>query len=144
MNAKFTFVGLEDLKAELRNLPANLTAEANEIVRDTAESAGDSVRARYSQHVVTGNLMRGVRVKKVAAGKHGVSYRVASTGFLSSIFEKGTEARHYITVNGKKKLVGKMPAFNIFGPIMARKRRAMWDELWTLLTKHGMKVSGTP
>jgi hypothetical protein len=50
--------------------------------------------------------------------------------------------RHYITVKGKTKLVGRMPAFNLFGPIMARHRRFMWLDLWRLLRKHGLLVSG--
>lgn len=139
---KFTFVGLEELKAEIRALPANLRDEANGIVRDMAETAADSVRAGYSSHVVTRNLLKGVRTKKKSTGAYGVSYQVASTAPHATIFERGTQARHYITKNGKKHLTGRMPAFNIFGPVMARHRRFLFDELWTLLTKHGLLVRG--
>lgn len=142
---KFTFPGLEELKAELREMPASMTTEAGDLIRDTAQIAADLVRSEYSRHVVTGNLRKGVRVKKQTSGRYGVRYQVASTGHLATIFEKGTEARHYITQkNGVKKLVGRMPKFNIFGPIMARHRRYMWAGLSLLLTTKGLKVSGEP
>ena len=139
---KFTFVGLDEWKAAMRQLPADLRNEANEIVRDTAETAANAVRVRYGAHVVTGNLAKGVRVKKQRSGAYGVSYQVASTSHLATIFERGSVVRHYITVRGNKKLVGAMPPFNIFGPVMSRQRRYLWDELSSLLRRHGLIVSG--
>jgi hypothetical protein len=142
MPTKFNFIGLDQFKADLRNLPAALTTDSDGVVQDNAENAGDAVRAAYRRHVLTGTLANGVRVKKKRAGKYGTAYLVESTSPLATIFEKGTEVRHYITVKGKTKLVGRMPAFNLFGPIMARHRRFMWLDLWRLLRKHGLLVSG--
>lgn len=146
---KFTFVGLEELKVELRKLPADLRDEANGIIRDTANSAADSVRAEYGRSrsktrvVLTYNLRNGVKVTKQPSGPYGAAYKVASTAPHATWIEKGTEVRHYITQkNGVKKLVGRMPGYNIFGPIMARNRRFLFDELWTLLVKHGLLVRG--
>lgn len=140
---KFTFIGLDAFKVDLSKLPADLTSDARDIVRDNAEEAAAAVRGAYGRHVLTGNLLRGVRVKKKAAGTHGAAYKVESTAPHATIFERGTEVRHYITQkNGVEKLVGAMPAFNIFGPIMARYRRFMWLDLWNLLKKHGLIVSG--
>lgn len=139
---KFTFIGLEELKAALKSLPTDLRDEANEEIRDIAMTAGDAVRAAYSRHRVTGNLVKGVKVRKVSTGQYGVAYKVESTAPHATIFERGTEARHYITENGVKHLTGRMPAFNIFGPIMGRHRRFLFDRLGTLLTKHGLLVRG--
>lgn len=140
---KFTFVGLEELMTEMRNLPTNLRDEANDLIRGQADSAADSVRARYNKHILTGNLVRGVRVRKLDAGPYGARYQVASTAPHATWIEKGTEVRHYITQkNGVKKLVGRMPGYNIFGPIMGRHRRFLFDELWVLLQRHGFIVRG--
>ena len=140
---KFTFVGMPELKAALKALPEKLSAEAGEEIREVAMDAADSIRAAYSRHRVTGNLANGVRVKRKGTATGIPGWQVASTAPHASIFEKGTEARHYITQkNGVKKLVGRMPAAKSFGPIIARYRRFMWDHLITLVTKHGLLVRG--
>jgi hypothetical protein len=87
--------------------------------------------------------MNHVVVKKKRGTQYGPAYQVASTAPHATIFEKGTQVRSYVTKkNGVKKLVGAMPAAKIFGPVMERHRRFMWDGLYTLLRKHGLIVSG--
>lgn len=143
MPTKFTFLGMNEFKIDLANLPATLTSEASDLVREHAEDAGAFVRAAYGRHVLTGNLRKGVRVKKKAARKYGAVYKVESSAPHATIFERGTEVRHYITKKNRvRKLVGPMPAFNIFGPIMGRQRRLLGLDLWHLLRKHGLRVIG--
>lgn len=140
---KFTFVGLAEFKAALKSLPDDLARDADEIIRDQADSAAGAVRSRYSHHRVTGTLANSVVVKKLRATKYGPRYQVASTAPHATLFERGTVVRHYVTKkNGVQKLVGAMPAANIFGPVMVRYRRYMWDDLESLLRKHGLLVSG--
>lgn len=140
---KFTFVGLAEFKVALKSLPDTLATEAGDIIREEAEGAGQAVRSAYNRHRVTGSLENHVVVKKKRSGKYGPAYQVASTAPHATIFEKGTQVRSYVTKkNGVKKLVGAMPAAKIFGPVMERHRRFMWDGLYTLLVKHGLLVSG--
>ena len=141
-NNRFVFTGLEELKAELRALPATLTGEATHLVEGAANGAGVAVRAAYGAHRFTGNLQDHVEVEQRPAGAFGVFFAVRVTARHADLFERGTEARHYITRNGVTKLTGKMPPANIFVPAMRKARRAMYDGLRGVLTRAGLQVSG--
>ena len=65
-----------------------------------------------------------------------------NTSKLAYIFENGTEARHYVTVNGKQHLTGKMPGFHIFIPIVMQERRNMYADIRALLTAKGLTATG--
>ena len=144
MSVQIVWTGLEELKEGLRNLPSELTGEAGNHVEAAANAAATAVRTAYGAHVVTGNLQNHVVVQARAHNQFGASYVVKSTARHAYIFERGTEARHYITKNGVKKLVGKMPAANIFVPTVMRHRRSMYDRLNDVLLRIGLQVSGEP
>lgn len=139
----FKFTGLEELRAELRTLPTRLHAEAAGIVEASGASAAGAVKAEYAQHRVTGNLEKGVKVEHKRDGLAARSV-VRSTAQHAFIFENGTVARHYITVEGKKHQTGRMPAFNIFIPIVIRARRAMYQQFAALMRRAGLTVTGEP
>lgn len=141
-NNRFTFTGLDELRAELRALPADLKAEGATIVIRAAEGAAQEIRGAYQAHHYSGNLASGVSQKLEEAGPFGVRGVVTSAAPHAIIFENGTEARHYITRRGVKHLLGKMPAFHIFIPTMMRWRRKMDDQHKALLIRHGLRVTG--
>lgn len=144
MSARFVFDGLAELRAQLRQLPAELTVEASRIVEANANTAAVDIRTSYGQHAVTSHLQRGLVVTHVDQGKYSAGALVKSTAPHATIFERGTAARHYITVNGVTHETGTMPAFNIFVPAMIRARRRMFTALADLLRRKGLEVSGTP
>jgi hypothetical protein len=136
--------GLEELKVALQSLPADLTGEAANDVQEAANAAATAVRSAYGKHRVTGNLQDHVVVQERSRGQFGVAYVVKSTARHAWLFEKGTEARHYVTRNGVRHLTGRMPPANIFVPTVMRHRRSMYDRLRDVLVRYGLQVSGEP
>ena len=140
MSAELTWIGLDELMAGLKNLPADLTELAEAIVTAAAESAAAEVKAAYPEGE-TGNLKRGVRVSPMQGGtrleaKFGVGRVVRSTAPHAWIFESGTQTRQ--TALGYNR--GFMPGANIFVPVMQRHRREMYEDLTAVLEQAGLDV----
>lgn len=142
MSATLTIQGLDAFREALRNLPAELTAEANSIVQGAATAAAAGARANYGRHRRTGDLENKVTVKPRAQGPLSASYQVKSGSRLAFIFEHGTQVRHYVTSGGRRHLTGKMPPFHAFVPPVLTARRAMNQSLIDLLRRHGLVVTG--
>lgn len=137
-NNRIVMSGLFELREALRNLPAHLRDEAQEIVQATAEGARDEIRDAYPE--VTGNLKRGLTLKAEHGGQFGVSYLLRNRAKHSWLFEHGSQARH--TDLGANR--GSMPARPTFIPIVSRRRRDMYQSLIQLLEREGLTVTGTP
>lgn len=134
MPNRVVWEGLEELKAQLRQLPADLAAEASSIVLDAAQGAKtDMVYPRR-----TGNLADHVTVSTVSAGTFGAAAIVRNTSPHAAIYENGTQARH--TALGANR--GSMPPGHVFVPAVMRNRRRMYERLKALLVSHGLVVSG--
>jgi hypothetical protein len=137
VSASVRWEGLEEWKAALRQL----TDEASGIVFDAANGAADTIVAGYPSR--TGDLKHHVAVTVLASGPFGVRVQVKNASKHALEFEVGTEARHYITVNGKTHLTGKMPPNPLFSQTIKRARRAMYEgPLKALLVRKGLLVSG--
>lgn len=136
-NNRFRWDGLEELKAALRQLPEELTGEGSHIVEGAANGAAVDVRSGYAGHRRSGNLQDGVTVEHGVSG-FGTSAVVKSNARHAWLFENGSQARH--TAIGANR--GSMPPAHVFVPAVMRKRRAMYDELKAMLTRHGLLVSG--
>jgi len=136
MSADLTWIGLDELKAALKNLPADLTELAEAIVTEAANGAAAEIRAAYPEGE-TGNLRRGVRVSAKTGGKlssqFGVGRVVRSTAPHAWIFETGPQTRYNVSRNGvllaKPAHRGFMPGANIFVPVAQRWRRDMYEDL---------------
>jgi len=126
---------LDELKAALRQLPRQLAADGAVIVAATAEAAANEIRDAYP--VRTGNLRKGVKVRKVNVSDFGAVAAVVNDAPHAYIFEHGTVARH--TDIGADR--GSMPPGHVFIPIMERRRREMYMvEFVALLERAGLTV----
>lgn len=141
MSTRFVFQGLEELKAALRSLPHDLSGEAGHIVEGATNSAEQRIKAEYSRHRVTGELADHVQAS-ITHTAYGVEGTVKNTSKLAQIFERGTEARHYVTVRGNTHATGRMPPFHVFVPAIVRERRRMYQQLKEMLVRYGLLVSG--
>lgn len=137
-NNRFTWSGLDDLRAALRALPAELHGEAAHIVEAAGNAAAFEVKAAYGRHRRTGNLQDHVKVERLPTGPFGVAVVVKSTARHAHLFERGTQARH--TAIGANR--GTMPPGNVFIPAVIKHRRRMYDELAALLRRVGLLVLG--
>lgn len=135
---RLTWDGLEELRAELRQLPADLAREAGYIVQAEANGAAVAIRTAYGQHRRSGQLQDGVTVEH-AASPFGARSIVRSTAPEARVFEVGSQARH--TSLGANR--GSMPPGNVFYPAIHTAQRSMWVQLKDLLVRHGLSVSGT-
>lgn len=137
-NNRIRWEGLDELKAELRRLPAELAQDASAIVFAHADGALGEIRDAYPTR--TGNLRKGLRRTVNAVGRFGAGALVKNVAPHAWIFEHGTQARH--TAIGANR--GAMPAGRVFIPIVMRWRRKMYLQLAALLERHGLRTSGSP
>jgi len=135
MSVQFEFKGLEELKAELRSLPADLTGEASHIIEAAGNRAVLDLKRGYP--VVTGKLRDRVSVTFTQSGVSSKAV-VRSGAPHAHLFEYGTAARH--TGLGLNR--GQMPPSHLFGRTMATVRREMYDQFVALLERHGLRVTG--
>lgn len=143
--------GLQDLYKQLRNLPDDLVMQAANIVAFHAESAATDIEAAYpygpagrfrkGDPIEPGNLKAGMGAVGLSGGRWGINYLVINRAKHAWIYEHGTRARHYYTVNGIRKLVGSMPARPTFIPRVITWRRRMVDALAAMLERQGLRVS---
>lgn len=138
MSSRVELKGMEEFKAALRNLPANLQREGEVIVMAQAEEARRTIQLGYPEGP-TGNLKRGVSLER-AASQFGAAAIVKARAKHAWIFENGTQNRR--TSKGANR--GRMPKASpseAFIPKAIRARRRMVAALVDLVRKAGFEVS---
>lgn len=138
-NNRLRFTGLDELRASLRRLPADLRDDAQVIVFEKATAAGDDILAGYAKHDKTGELSQGLQVQQLSGG--GTAFAgsiIQNKSKIAFIFENGSQTRQ--TASGANR--GSMPPAHIFIPAVIRRRREMYDELRAMMQTHGLKVVG--
>lgn len=136
MSVVLKWDGLEELRAELRRLPEDLTGEASHIVEASANAAAADIKQGYPHR--TGNLRKGVTVTHFDKGKFSAGAIVKNTAPHANLFEVGSQARH--TAIGANR--GSMPPGHVFVPAVIKRRRQMYSRLKELLVRKGLSVSG--
>jgi hypothetical protein len=132
--------GLDELLAEIAAMPESCAGEAAKLVDGAANGAYVDIGRAYPFKF--GELRKGMRLKSVVKKGLVVGAEVQNVANIAWIFEKGSEVRHYFTVNGVKKLVGRMPASHLFGRRAARARRRLTQELKAMKALRLATVTG--
>ena len=135
--ASLTWVGLSELKADLRKLPDQLKGEARHIVDAAANRAEADMRTGYLQHKRSGNLIDHLSQVVTDDSAFGYAIQLKNTAHHAWLFEYGSQARHRGIKTWKP-----MPAGHVFVPAMEKNRRWMYDELRAMLTREGLGVTG--
>ena len=125
--------GLAEYQAQLAQMPEALTVEAGHAVEGAVNGAYVAITGAYP--VRTGNLRKGMRLTPVRRKGFVVAADVKNIAPHAILFERGTQARHYFTVNGVKHLTGRMPPGNIFIPRILKARRALTQSLKEMLVR---------
>lgn len=137
-NFKIAINGLEELREQLKNLPADLTAEAAVIVQAHAEAAYSEMDQQYAEHDFTGRLRGGLAILKVYNDtRYAVRWIVRNRAPHAYWAEYGTEMRQTTTGVGR----GRMQPLRIFVPIAIRKRELMVQALAGVVRRAGLRVT---
>lgn len=132
--------GLNQLRAALRSLPADLAHEAGQIVQRAAEEAKAQIENAYPEGP-TGNLKRGVTIAHEQAGPFAAVSIVRSRARHAWMYEHGTVPRH--TSHGANRgRMPKPPPSRQMIPIVVRARARMTNALMDLVRRAGFQVSG--
>lgn len=152
---RMVFTGLAELKAALRNLPAELAGEASHLIEGAANAAAADIKAQY--HVRTtnlnstslkapGGLRDGVVVTHFDKGKFHPGAIVKSTAPHAWLYDNGSQARHYITAGGTPHETGAMwgrtAPTHVFVRALIKNRHRMYQQLKDLLVRKGLVVTG--
>ncbi len=132
------FDGLNELRAQLRQLPEDLAGEASHIIEGVANGVASDVKRHYPIGK-TGNLVRGVIVTHFEGSKVAAGAIVKSAAKHAWIFEHGTRQRR----NAKGANRGRMPEApegQRMIPVVIRARRRMYELLFDMLRRHGLQV----
>jgi hypothetical protein len=133
-----TFDGLDELREQLRQLPADLTEKGIGIVTEHAQAAERAIETGYPIGR-TGNLRRRVVLERSASTKNSCSFAVRSRAPHASIFERGTVERH--TKKGfNRGRMPQQPESERLIPKAIRIRKRMTDALIDLVREAGFEV----
>ena len=138
MSASLRWEGLEELRAQLRAMPAELTAEASAIVHDTAATAVSAMLAEYPE----GELRDRLSQQPLTTGTFGIGVLIKNASGWAWHWDHGTALRHRKGGGSTGAEWGGKKPPHTFGRVMAQKRRAMYEQLKALLERAGLSVSG--
>ena len=134
---RFTWSGVEELRAQLRALPAELAGEGANLVEGRANGAALTIRSGYPARA--GDLRDQLTVEHTRS-RFGARSVVRNTSDHALPFDIGSQANRYTTRGVNR---GRMPATPVFSQTMGRARRAMYGDLADLLRRHGLTVTGS-
>jgi hypothetical protein len=136
-NNRIEWTGLDELYAALRKLPADLAAEAVDLVDNTVEVTAASLIQSYPRGD-TGNLRGGVK-HSVTPSQFGVSGEVKSTSPHAHFWEFGTQNRKTSKGWNRGKLKDQYNR-GLVG-IAIRERAKLNKQLVELVRKAGFEVT---
>lgn len=140
MKGELRWDGLDELRAALRHLPVELTAEASNIVQGTANAAIVDMRAEYPE----GELRDKLYQSPITRGIFGVGIQIKNASGWAWHWDHGTKLRHRSGNVSTGAEWGGKKAPHTFGRIMAQSRRRMYAQLRQMLEEHGLIVTGEP
>lgn len=136
MSARVIFEGLDELRDELKRLPAELNREARDQVIATAEATAAELRAAYPEK--TGNLRRGVKVKIEETPTSTIA-KVISSAPHAHLWEFGTEIRKTQKLYPRGRMTAKFDQ-GLVG-IAIRRRLRMDRLLVAVIESHNFQVT---
>jgi len=129
MSARVTWIGLDELRASLQSLPADLVDAATPLVADTAEDAAAEIRAAYPAR--TGRLRASVRVVTIEGKTGAVSRAVRSEAPYARFYESG-----WVAHGSRRHIPGK----HVVVPVLMRRRRQLVESLIGVVEQAGLDV----
>jgi len=137
MSASLRFRGLDELRAALKALPRDLTADAAREIdtagRDTAAAIADAYPIGK-----TGRLRGGVSVRRLTTGPYAARTQVRSDAPYANAYESGTTIR--TTRAGHNR--GRVTAHPTAIPVLIRVRARLQETLIAIVKQAGLVIRG--
>jgi hypothetical protein len=137
MGASVKWEGLDELRAALRQLPADLTAEASLLLEGVANGAMADMRAEYPP----GELRDGLSQTTLTAGRFGTGIRIRNSSGWSWHWDHGTRLRHWRQGKSTGAEWGETTPKHTFGRAMAVGRRRWYTQAAQMLERNGLTVT---
>jgi hypothetical protein len=131
----FTLDGLAAVQVALDNLTPEVINEVEAMQRDVAETAAATIRGLYTYR--EGNLVKGVRTRRLLKGRLVAAMVIENTYWLAGIYDHGT-----MTVRETKQGYsrGKMPSRPVFRRTTNAAQREAHERTVEILRRHGLTV----
>jgi len=130
--------GLAEYKEELRQLPAACLGEGRHAVEGGVNGAYVAISTVYGAHRVTGTLQKRLKITPLkVSGQYSTGLVLTSGSPIAVLFDRGSQARHYVTVNGVDHVTGRMPPNPIFTSSVAKAKREIVAKLKEIVLRRG-------
>lgn len=137
MSTRLIFEGMDAFRRQLRQLPAELRDEAQELVNGAATRTAARVESAYP--VKTGTLKRRVTMSKDPPGPFSAGAVVRSGAPHAAIYEFGTALRQTRSGANRGRMPTADPSRRLI-PIARQERARLWEALRALVRKAGFQV----
>lgn len=125
--------GLEEFRAQLRQVPKNCSGESARIIEGGVNGAFVTISTVYGKHRYTGTLQDRLTITPMRQKGELTTGLVLKSGSpLAWIFDNGTQARHWKSGKSTGKMWARTPPTHIFLKTIIKTRREITDKL------HGM------
>lgn len=136
LKMNFILAGLPDLMNSLEDLTPELVNEVEKMQAAYAEAAADKIRGLYVYK--TGDLVKGVRVRRLLKGRNVAATVVENTHWLASIYEHGSKTVRETKAGYSR---GQMPARPVFYRTMNETHYTVQYITIDILRRHGLVVA---
>jgi hypothetical protein len=131
----FTIDGLQAVQVALDNLTPEVINEVEAMQRDVAETAAATIRGLYTYR--EGNLVKGVRTRRLLKGRLVAAMVIENTHWLAGIYDHGTQTVRETKAGYSR---GKMPSRPIFTRTTNAAQREAHERTVEILRRHGLTV----
>lgn len=137
--------GLEEYRAELRQLTDECQGDAAKLIEAEVNGAYVTISQVYGAHRHTGTLQNRLRISSLAVGSRVYGLVLKSGSPIAWLFDHGSQARHWTGGKSTGRMWGKTPnpPLHIFGRTVAQARRRLTAQYHDLLRRRGaVSVTG--
>lgn len=131
----FTLAGVPETMVALDELTPEMVNEVEAMQRVVAETAAAKIRGLYVYR--EGNLVKGVRTRRLLKGRVVAAMAVENTHWLSWIYDHGSMTVRETKLGYSR---GKMPARPVFSRTMNAAQREATARTIEILRRHGLTV----
>lgn len=130
--------GLAEYKAELKQLPTELTGEAAKVIEGEVKGAYVAISGVYGRHRHTGTLQKRLKIAPLKIkGNETTGLELKSGSPLAWLFDNGSQARHWASGKSTGRMWGRTPPTHIFAKTVGIAKRDIVRLLKAMVLRRG-------